>query len=123
MIRYVDHVGITVRDLERAIAFYAKLGFAVVRRMMTATHEVAFVRNGLAELELFAPTTRAPESDRRLHEDDVEHIAFHVDDIDDAVATLEGRGITFTSAVRRTGSRAGILFTDPDGTLLQLLQG
>jgi catechol 2,3-dioxygenase-like lactoylglutathione lyase family enzyme len=123
MIRYVDHVGITVRDLERSIAFYAKLGFSVVRRLPTASHEIVFVRNGLAELELFAPKTRVPGPVRPLHEDEVEHIAFHVDDIDAAVATLDGRGVTFTSAVRRRGNRAGILFKDPDGTLLQLLQG
>jgi catechol 2,3-dioxygenase-like lactoylglutathione lyase family enzyme len=123
MIRYVDHVGITVQDLERSIAFYAKLDFSVVRTMTTATHKVAFVRNGLAELELFAPKTGVSEPAHPLHEDDVQHIAFHVDDIDGAVATLEERGVTFTSTVRRTGKRAGILFKDPDGTLLQLLQG
>ena len=123
MIRYVDHVGITVQDLEQSIAFYAKLGFAVVRRQATATHEIAFVRNGLAELELFAPKTGVPGPAPTLHEDTIQHIAFHVDAIDDAVATLEGRGISFTSAVRRTGNRAGVLFKDPDGTLLQLLQG
>jgi catechol 2,3-dioxygenase-like lactoylglutathione lyase family enzyme len=123
MIRYVDHVGITVQDLERSIAFYEKLGFAVVRRLATATHAIAFVRNGLAELELFEPTTRVLRPVHSLHEDDVAHIAFHVDDIDGAIATLEGRGVTFTSTVRRTGNRAGILFKDPDGNLLQLLQG
>jgi catechol 2,3-dioxygenase-like lactoylglutathione lyase family enzyme len=91
--------------------------------MTTATHEIAFVRNGLAELELFEPKTRVSGPVRPLHEDDVEHIAFHVDDIEGAVATLEGRGVTFASTVRRTGNRAGVLFKDPDGTLLQLLQG
>ena len=123
MIRYVDHVGITVQDLERSIAFYAKLGFAVVRRMTTASNGIAFVRNGLAELELFGPKTGVPGPARTLHEDEIQHIAFHVDAIDDAVATLEGRGITFTSAVQRTRTRAHVFFTDPDGTPLQLLQG
>jgi glyoxylase I family protein len=125
MIRYVDHVAVTVRDLERAIAFYAKLGFSVVRRGASASNKIAFVGNGLAELELFEPKTGVSGPARTLLEDEVgiKHIAFHVDDIDDAVATLEGRGVTFTSAVRRTGTRAHVFFTDPDGTPLQLLQG
>ena len=125
MIRYVDHVAITVKDLARSIAFYQKLGFAVIRQSENPTQRMVFVGNGLAELELFGLKDEAAKEVPPLQNDEVglKHIAFHVDDLEGVVDALKQKGITFTTEIRRSGPRASIFFTDPDGTILQLLEG
>ena len=42
-IERVDHIGIRVRNLDRALAFYGVLGFELVRR--AAGDDVAIIRN------------------------------------------------------------------------------
>ncbi len=42
-IERVDHIGIRVRDLDRALGFYRVLGFALARR--SENDDVAIVRN------------------------------------------------------------------------------
>ncbi len=125
MIRYVDHVAITVKDLARSIAFYQKLGFAVIRQGENPTQRMVFVGNGLAELELFGLKDGAAKEVPPLQNDEVglKHIAFHVDDLEGVVDALKQKGITFTTEIRRSGPRASIFFKDPDGTILQLLEG
>jgi catechol 2,3-dioxygenase-like lactoylglutathione lyase family enzyme len=125
MIRYVDHVAITVKDLAQSIAFYAKLGFAVIRQSESPTQTMVFVGNGLAELELFGLKDGAAKDVPPLQGDEVgiKHIAFHVDDLEGVVKALKTQGVAFTTDIRRSGSRASIFFKDPDGTILQLLQG
>ena len=59
MIRYVDHVAVTVKDMDRSVEFYKKLGFSVIREFDTTTQKIVFVGGGLAELELFEPKGEA----------------------------------------------------------------
>ena len=42
-IERVDHIGVRVRNLDRALAFYSVLGFALVRR--AEGDDVAIIRN------------------------------------------------------------------------------
>lgn len=113
-----------MKDVDKSVLFYEKIGFKVIRRLESETMKIVFVGNGLAELELFEPKKGAktvpPLGDL---ETGIKHIAFHVDNIDAAVKELEGNGVKFTSGIRRRGIRANIFFSDPDGTVLQLLQG
>ena len=124
MIKYVDHVAVTVKDVEKSVLFYDKIGFKVIRKLDSDTMKIVFVGNGLAELELFEPKKGANAiSPLGELETGIKHIAFHVDNIDTAVKEFEENGIKFTTEIRRRGDRANIFFSDPDGTVLQLLQG
>ena len=126
MIRYVDHVAITVKDLAQSIEFYTeKLGFSVLRKSESPSQKMVFVGNGLCELELFEIKNGVAKDAPPLKGDEVgiKHIAFHVDDIEGVVEEMKKKGVTFTTEIRRSGSRANIFFKDPNGTLLQLLQG
>ena len=124
MIKYVDHVAVTVKDVEKSVLFYKKIGFKVIRRLDSEAMKIVFVGNGLAELELFEPKKGAnavpPLGEL---ETGIKHIAFHVDNIDAAVEEFQGNGVQFTTEIRRRGGRANIFFSDPDDTVLQLLQG
>ncbi len=115
-LRGQDHVGITVPDLDAAIDFFVDvIGCELAARFgpfrddtgsfmadtlnvhpRAVVEEIALLRCGFgSNIELFqysAPDQRVAipkNSDIGGH-----HLAFHVDDIDSAVAYLKGRGVT-----------------------------
>ncbi len=123
MIQLIDHTAITVRDLQEAIDFYAKLGFKLAQRNETPTQTIAFLEVGQARLEVFAPktTTTPPE----LGQSDVgmKHIALKVDDVWKSYEEAKAKGVIFTSEPRRTAmGNLVTFFKDPNGILFQLLQ-
>ena len=92
----LDHLGIAVRNLADAIAFYESLGLAVAHRETVATEkvDVAMLPAGDSRIELLEPT--APDSpiakflEKRgpgLH-----HVALRVPDLNAAVARLKAAG-------------------------------
>ncbi len=126
MIMYLGHVAITVKDMDRAIDFYTKkLGFSVIRKGINPTKNVVIIGNGLTQLELLALKKVNAKETPPLKDDEIgiKHIAFHVDDLEGAIEGLKKRGVEFTSEIRKMGKISHIFFSDPDGTLLQLIQG
>ena len=129
MIMYLAHVEIIVKDMDRAIDFYTKLGFSVLSKNEDHIRKVVFVGNGLAQLELFAFKKENVKESPPLKDDGIgiNHIAFHVDDLEDAIEGLKKRGVEFTSEITKkitkTGKISFIFLRDPDGTRLQLFQG
>jgi catechol 2,3-dioxygenase-like lactoylglutathione lyase family enzyme len=97
MIQLIDHIAITVRDLQETIDFYAKLGFRLTQRNETPVQTIAFLEAGPARLEVFAPkkTTTPPE----LGQSDlgVKHIALMVDDVQKAFEEARAKGVVFNS--------------------------
>jgi methylmalonyl-CoA epimerase len=123
MIQLIDHIAITVRDLQETIDFYAKLGFRLTQRNETPVQTIAFLEAGPARLEVFAPkkTTTPPE----LGQSDlgVKHIALMVDDVQKAFEEARAKGVVFNSEPRRTSmGNVVAFFKDPNGILFQLLQ-
>ncbi len=125
MIPYVDHVAITVKDLARSVEFYTKLGFTALRKMETPSLNIVFVGSGLTQLELFELRKEVAKEVSPLKENEIgiKHIAFHVDEIEEVVEELKKKGVEFTTEIMKTGRRTSIFFKDPDGTILQLIQG
>lgn len=126
MIRYVDHIAITVKDLDRSVEFYTKkLGFSVLREAETPSLKIMFVGNELAQLELFEVKEGPAKEGPPLKDDEIgiKHICFHVEDLGKVVEEMKQKGVEFTSEIRKSGERSHIFFKDPDGIVLQLLQG
>ena len=125
MIMYLGHVAMTVKDMDRALDFYAKLGFSVLRKGNNPIKEVVIIGNGLTQLELFALKNGNAKEAPPLKEDVIglKHIAFHVDDLEGAIEGLKKKGIEFNSEIKRPGKISYIFFRDPDGAELQLIQG
>ena len=127
----IDHVGIAVRDLSEALAFYRDaLGLEVEETEEVASQHVRahFVSAGTATLELLEAT--APDSpiakflDKRgpgLH-----HITLRVDDIRAALADLKARGVRLIDAEPRPGAEGALVaFVHPSsahGVLVELKQ-
>ncbi len=126
MIQYVDHVAITVKDMNRSIEFYTeKLGFTITRSSETSTVKTVFVGRGQVQLELFALKQGSAKPVPELQQDEIgiKHIAFNVTDLDTLIKEYREKGIVFISEVRQAGTRRHIFFKDPDGITLQLLEG
>ena len=128
---WVDHLGIAVDDLERALAFYRDaLGLHVEPPEEVASQRVRahFVPLGPSSLELLEAT--APDSPiarfiaKRgpgLH-----HIAVEVEGIEDALATLKALGIPLVDEAPRKGARGHkVAFLHPKatgGVLVELVE-
>jgi glyoxylase I family protein len=116
MVRGIDHIEIIVRNVEEYVAFFEKLGFKVLTR--TSHHGAS------AELQL--PGDNQPIFE--IHQVDreenigVNHIAFKVDNAQEACAELQGKGLKLRAPnyVVATG-RTTVNFRDPDGWRMQLV--
>jgi catechol 2,3-dioxygenase-like lactoylglutathione lyase family enzyme len=146
--RNIHHVGLTVSDLDRSIAFYqGVLGFELhvapnvpvegphVARALgvesPAALRVAFFRVGDGDtvielLQYLSP----PSSTRRAPAQNnigAAHVAFYVADVRANVAELEAKGVEFVSNVNvlDEGALAGwrwVYFKDPDGHTLEFVE-
>ena len=119
----MHHVAVIVSDYQRAREFYVeKLGFPVLRENFREDRgdwklDLQF---GDSELEIFA-IPGAPPRPSYPEAQGLRHLAFRVEDIDEAVRALEARGIP-CEPIRwdpYTESRM-TLFHDPDGLPLEL---
>jgi methylmalonyl-CoA epimerase len=127
----LDHIGVAVRDVEAALAFYRDaLGLEVEAPEEVASQHVRarFISAGDAKLELLEST--GPDSpiakylDRRgpgLH-----HITLRVDDIEAALARVKARGARLIDERPRPGAEGALVaFIHPSsahGVLVELKQ-
>ena len=123
MIKLIDHIAITVRDIEETIEFYGKLGFEPGERNETPTQTIVFLVSGQARLEVFAPKETKTPAELGQADLGVKHVALTVDDVGKAYEEAKARGIVFQSEPRRTSmGNLVAFFKDPNGILFQLLQ-
>ena len=114
LITRVDFVGIPTRDLATAVAFYGEtLGLPC---------SVHMPDRNFAEFETGNLTLNLMNAEKMGLEHVVSRnaIALHVDDVEVARATLEGRGVTFQGEIFDTGVCHMAFFEDPDGNALML---
>ena len=141
MITGISHVGISVANLERSIAFYRDLlGMRLIQEVpmgganydaimgLKGTHgRIAVLRTGNLEIELLEferPAPRPVDPDRHVSDQGISHFAMHVEDIAGLHARLEAAGVRFHSALvyfPRCATTA-VYFRDPDGNLIEMLQ-
>ncbi len=138
-----DHTGLTVRDMDRSLAFWRDtLGFELLYRarrsgtyaaqvtgVAGAEIEIAVLRAAGHKIELLcylAPDHRQTLRPRPCDIGSV-HLAFDVDDLDAALAQLAASGwcAAGTPQIISNGARAGtrvVYVRDPDGATLELMQ-
>jgi catechol 2,3-dioxygenase-like lactoylglutathione lyase family enzyme len=114
----LDHVAITVSDLERSIAFYSEvLG---LERKYEEWNVPMFMLAGSSGLALFPAESHPGEGGDGKAEIRIMHIAFRVDrpEFDRARAELPSAGVE--PRFEDHGSVHSIYFQDPDGHELEL---
>lgn len=125
MIKKMEHVAIIVTDMDRSIMFYEEMfGYKVRIRGQSAVREMAFLYHdnqpGM-EIELIRDLKPIENySDSGI----VNHLAFTVDNIDEAIAHYKEKGIIFNSDEPKPTLDGGrmILFYGPNRELLQFVE-
>lgn len=146
MIRDIIHLNINVSDIERSIAFYEKIGFEVMH--VFGDQPTDDVRDGMefrgskmrgavistgdhprshTKIELIQwldPKTEVLAK-RGPHDAGVSRIALRTKNLMDFYHALREKGIEFETEPQEidiVGAKRFVLFRDPDGTLLELIE-
>jgi len=131
MVKKIDHIGIAVKDLAAAIKFYEEMlglkatGTEVVEEQKV---RVAFLPTGDSEVELLESTSPDGPIARFIEKngEGIQHIAFRVDNLEEKLAELKGKGVRLIDEKPRYGAGgAKIAFLHPKatyGTLIELCE-
>jgi len=125
-IERVDHIGIRVRDLDRALAFYGTLGFELVRR--ATGDDVAIIRNehGVEFNLVFNANAGDPAANILMDIPDkfpgYTHIALRVASIPATIAALRANDIAINQGPVRFGEsgHVSVFVRDPDRNVIEL---
>lgn len=112
-----------VSDMEQTIAFYTGiLGLEVLERKTSPRgSHLAFLKVPNSE-ELIELTSFPPSGPVKVQEDLV-HLAFQVDSLDETIASLTAKGVKITDGPTQTSSGSRFLFIDaPDGYEIELIE-
>lgn len=141
MIKGMHHVGISVTNLERALAFYTELlemevaappfpingpDLEQVMALPNLQGRMAVVRKGTLLIELFEfdhPSPAAKDSNYPVSDHGLSHFGIEVDDVEAAYQKLSAAGVRFHSPVR--SFPRGVKATygrDLDGNVFELLE-
>jgi lactoylglutathione lyase len=117
------HTRMRVSDMDQTIAFYTDvLGLEVLERKTSPRgSHLAFLRAPGSD-ELIELCSFPPSGPVKVQEDLV-HLAFQVESLDDAIAALKRKGVTITDGPTTTSSGSRFIFLDaPDGYEIELIE-
>ena len=129
MIRRIDHIGIAVRDLDKAVAIYQ--GTLGLKSLGLETVEsegvrVAMLEVGPSRIELLTPLKPGEGPIGKFLEsrgEGVHHVCFGVDGIDVTIETLGAAGLPFVGAAPRPGAHGCMVaFLHPKATCGVLIE-
>ena len=117
------HTRMRVSDMEQTILFYADvLGLEVLERKVSPRgSHLAFLKVPNSD-ELIELTSFPPSGPVKVQEDLI-HLAFQVESLDDAIAWLNAKGVKVTDGPTQTSSGSRFIFIDaPDGYEVELIE-
>ncbi|HEX9778326.1 MAG TPA: methylmalonyl-CoA epimerase [Geopsychrobacteraceae bacterium] len=132
MTEKIDHIGIAVKNLENSIPFYRdQLGmvFEGTEEIAEQRVRVAFLKVGQSRIELLEPTTPDSPVAKFLekHGEGIHHLAYEVEDIEQALRDLAAQGVQLVDKLPRQGAHGSrIAFLHPrasGGVLTEICQG
>jgi lactoylglutathione lyase len=122
-IKKLLHTRMRVSDMEQTIAFYTNvLGLEVLERKVSPRgSHLAFLKVPNSE-ELIELTSFPPSGPVKVQEDLV-HLAFQVESLDETMASLNAMGVKVTDGPTQTSSGSRFIFIDaPDGYEVELIE-
>ena len=137
----ITHIGLCVEDIEHSAEFYCSaLGFEVVGRMQVEDEasaqlldvaglalELVYLQRDGFRLELLGyhrPGTTGATSIRPMNKLGFTHLSVRVDDPEPVLRAIErcGGAALHARTVSFTGGNRGVMATDPDGNLIELIE-
>ncbi|MGM0876594.1 MAG: VOC family protein [Bacillota bacterium] len=131
MKKKIDHIGIAVRDLDNSISFYKNvLGGTLIDRYTSdaigVESEIAIMEVNGDRTELLSPTNNTTSPIARFIKQKgkgVHHIAYQVENLDDALKELEEQGIrTLEDTLRINKHGRRLIYLNPadtEGTIIE----
>lgn len=125
MEKVIDHIGIAVRDLDKSITFYKNiLGGKLLDRYRSdakgVESEIAIFDMNGNQIELLAPTNNTTSPIARFIKQKgkgVHHIAYRVNNLDDALSELKQQGIrTLENTLRINKHGRRLIYLNPADT-------
>ncbi|AQQ53347.1 methylmalonyl-CoA epimerase [Planococcus lenghuensis] len=129
----LDHIGVAVRSIDEALPFYLNvLNGSLTDRYTSNTagvevHVAVMETNGQT-IELLEPTNNDSPIARFIRQKGkgVHHVAYQVDDLDQAILEARQNGVRFLEDTLRVNSRGRkLIYINPvstDGTLIELCE-
>ncbi|AJE04947.1 lactoylglutathione lyase [Geobacter pickeringii] len=125
MFKRIDHVEIIPCDFDKAMAFYTEvLGFTVRQRMAVDAQpleEIAYLALGDTVLELMR-VKDAASAQRQPWQTGYRMMAIEIEDMDQAVTYLAGKGVPVTWGPVTMGTTKRAEIHDLDGNPIELRQ-
>jgi catechol 2,3-dioxygenase-like lactoylglutathione lyase family enzyme len=137
----MNHIGISVTDLERSIAFYRDMlgmeplvpsfpfdgpQFRKVMGVPDAEGRMSVVRGGTVQIELFEfsrPESAPKDSNHSVGDHGISHFGIEVADIQETYERLAAAGVRFHCPVETfPGGIKATYGRDPDGNVFELLE-
>ena len=128
-IKRIAHIGIAVKDRDQTKVLYQEmLSLPVSHEEMLGELKIAFVPVGPTNVELVQSTDPEGVMNKYIEKkgEGIHHLAFEVDDIDQALEELKAKGVPLVDQQARPGAHgARIAFLHPKatyGVLIELCQ-
>ncbi len=122
-IERIEHIGIAVSNLDEAILFYEKvlnLTCYSIEEVADQKVRTAFFKVGETKIELLESTDPEGPIGKFIEKkgEGIHHIAFEVDNIEEALAETEARGVRLIDKTPRKGAEGlNIGFLHPKNTM------
>ncbi len=128
-IKRIAHIGVGVKDTDKAKILYQEMfSLPVSHEECLGELKIAFVPVGQTNVELVQSTEPDGVMNKFIEKrgEGIHHIAFEVEDIDQALEELKAQGVPLIDQQARPGAhQARIAFLNPKGTngiLIELVQ-
>ena len=128
-IKRLDHIGVAVKDVDEVQKVYTEmLPLELASSDSVGELKTGFIPVGETSLELVMSTTPDGVMSKYIDKkgEGIHHLAFEVDDIDQAVAELKAKGVPLTSEEARPGAHGSrVVFLHPKatrGVLIELVE-
>lgn len=142
MIMHIDHVTVVVRDVAKAKAFFALLGFVEEKSIVIsgerfarymgvqgieAEHVTLVSKQATPRFEIqllrYIKPERLPDADlENLARPGFNHICFAVTDLDAEVKRLISKGVTLRNEVMDFHARKLVFLSGPEGITVELAE-
>ncbi|MGD9808115.1 MAG: methylmalonyl-CoA epimerase [Deferribacterales bacterium] len=130
MLEKIDHIGIAVKCLDEATAFYKTMGIVPYHfeEVESQKVRVAFIKIGESNIELLEPTSDESPIAKFMEKkgEGIHHIAYRVEDIYKALEMLKADGIKLINEEPMNGAHGmKVAFVHPksvNGVLTELSQ-